>query len=268
VELGGSSHAGLEAHVNAWTSEPNREPAISVEGRYDPKHHRIELEVVSISGLPVEWGLVIGDIAHNFRKCLDHIAWALVERGRTPPATLTERQRNQVYFPIHASRLEFNAARRRKLPGVRRADIAIVRRYQPYHGGNRAESHLFAILNRLSNDDKHRNVQPALMFPQGATYDIAEAHDCVVTRIPAHFVLREALQVGTKLAPVYVRKTGPNPNIEMSRPQLLVQPILQQGGGVRLEDWVKETRGLTARILRELSDPPTELLAKLGGAAR
>jgi hypothetical protein len=33
---------------------------------------------------------------------------------------------------------------------------------QPYHGGDRADEHVFAVLSRLDNADKHRLVQPVL----------------------------------------------------------------------------------------------------------
>jgi hypothetical protein len=70
------------------------------------------------------------------------------------------------------------------------------------------------------------------------------------------------LHVGAELAPIYVRKTGPNPEVYV-KGQMAVQPALPQG--VMLGEWVEVTQLLIARMLSELSDPPTELLAKLGG---
>lgn len=35
---------------------------------------------------------MLGDIANDYRSAIDHLAWALVSRGRTPPALLTDDQ--------------------------------------------------------------------------------------------------------------------------------------------------------------------------------
>lgn len=252
----------LETNVNAWGVNPKRKEGITLGTYYDAKHHRIDVFIDELDPLPIEWGLLIGDVAHNYRSCLDHIAWALVERGRTPPATLTEYAQSKVGFPIYSDRVVFNGALKRMLPGARRADIAVVRRYQPYHERRplRRIRHPFAVLHRLSNDDKHRTLQPAIVAPQSATYHFQEVRDCLVTRVAAGFTLWDTLKVGTQLAPIYVRKTGPNPDVKVQG-HLAIQPGLPQG--VLLGEWLVKNGELMARLLRELSDPPLELLAKL-----
>jgi len=252
----------LKAYMRVWGNDPNRDTRIGLGAYYSPKHHRFNIYVAEIPALPIEWSVVIGDIAHNYRSCLDHTAWALVERGKTPPGTLSELAQNKIGFPIYVSRDKFNRGLKKMLPGVGRADIALVRRNQPYHGGKgRSERHMFEVLRRLSNDDKHRTIQPTFMSPQAATYEVADPVDCEVTRIPASFVLAEPLQVGTHLAPIYVRKTGPNPYLPM-RGQIAIQPAIQ---GVLLIEWLVAMDVLVSDLLRGLSDPPTQLLAKLGG---
>jgi hypothetical protein len=67
--------------------------------------------------------------------------WALYKRGTTP--NLSKSQERGVYFPIAVTREQFNGwltGKRPKLPGVRRADIGVVRRYQPYKGAARYRS--------------------------------------------------------------------------------------------------------------------------------
>jgi hypothetical protein len=185
--------------------------------------------------------------------------------GKNADQTLSTRVQSRIYFPIYVDRVAFNADLPKKLPGVRRADSAVVRRYQPYHGGKRKRDlHAFSVLSRLSNVDKHRTVQPTLASPQGASYEILGTRDCVVTRIPTGFYVANQLHAGAKLAPIYVRKTGPDPDVEV-KGQMAAQPALPQG--VLLGEWVEVTQRLVAAMLSELSDPPTELLAKLGGPA-
>jgi len=253
----------LKAYLQVWGNDPKRWTRIGMATRYDPKHHRFNVYVMELPSLPIEWSVVIGDIGHNYRSCLDHIAWAIVRRGTKPPDTLSEYDQSRVGFPIYDDRIKFNRGVKTMLPGARRADIAIVRRNQPYHGGKRRSGrHAFAVLHRLSNEDKHRTIQPTFMSPQAATYHVENALGCTVTRIPASFLLGEPLQVGAQLAPIYVRKTGPTePYLEM-RGQLAVQPAIL---GVLLGEWLVAMEDLVSTILKELADPPTDLLAKLGG---
>lgn len=250
----------LQANINAFGRDPKT--GLTLGTYYDAKRHRIEIIVVELDDLPIAWSVVIGDIAHNYRSCLDQIAWALVTRGHTPPDALTYDAQGKVGFPIYRARKRFNKALARQLPGVRRADVATVRSYQPYHEGKRKSArHALAVLRKLSNDDKHRTIQTALVVPQSSTYVVHDPTDCTITRIPESFVLWEPLQVGTKLAPIYVRKTGPNPNVKVGG-NLAIQPGLPQG--VVLGEWLEVTDVLISRLLKSLSDPPTELLAKLG----
>ncbi len=260
------SHAQtLETNINAWGNNPDREAGITLATYYDVKHHRIDVYIDELDPLPIEWGLYIGDVAHNYRSCLDHIAWALVERGTTPTASLTPKAQAKIYFPVYSDRVPFNDSLKRMLPGVRRADIAIVRRYQPYHEGRRIrrDRHAFAVLHRLSNDDKHRTLQPAIVAPQSAVYGFDDVPDCIGRRGTPCFILRDSLKVGAQLAPIYVRKTGPNPDLKVHG-NLAIQPGLPQG--VLLGEWLAAMGELVAGLLRELSDPPLELLTKLDGA--
>lgn len=115
--------------------------------QYEPKRHCLSLRVDWIADPPPILSVKLGDVVHNYRSCLDHIAWALVGRGKTPPPLIDDFEQAGVYFPICSTRDEFNTClepvikkgrivRRAKLPGVRLADSAIVRRYQPYQRGS------------------------------------------------------------------------------------------------------------------------------------
>jgi hypothetical protein len=253
----------LESRIVTWRDHPDRKRGVDLRKQYDAKRHRIDVTVNSVEPLPLEWGLVLGDVAHNYRSCLDHIAWALVQRGRTPPDRLTRWQRGKVCFPIvDGERTDFNSALPRCLPGVRRADIAVVRSHQPYKHGKRVRSqNALAILARISNDDKHRTVQPILTMPRDCHYKVSNQRDCVITETKMSGVFRAGpLEVGAKLAPVYIRKTGPHPDVEMEG-QLAAMPTIE---GVFFLDWLTKTRDIIAFALRSLSDPPTELIAKLG----
>lgn len=97
-------------------------------------------------------GVVAGDVIHNIRSALDHIAWQLALLRTAEPHTRTE-------FPIL---IEENGDSRRAFkdktkwfPSEAR-DIA--ESMQPYHRGNAAPDSALGMLHLLSIEDKHRLV--------------------------------------------------------------------------------------------------------------
>jgi hypothetical protein len=267
----GSSGPGpTPAPISSRTTSPcgkttptETEPSTSKKN-YKAKCHRIDISVAKVESLPIEWGLLLGDIVHNYRSALDCIAWALVELGKRPPHTLTEEEQRRVYFPICSTKREFDKTRRRRLPGVGKTEVEIVRSYQPYKAGRwLRDTHPFAVLRELSNSDKHRAVQPVLSVPAATHYKITYMRHCEVTKYSGRF-LAQTLKVGAKLAPVYVRKTGPYPDVELQG-QFASFPAVED---VKLDDWLTKTDGNVVGLLKRLSDPSTELLSKFGACSR
>jgi hypothetical protein len=116
------------------------------EVHYNSRSRCLVYSLSAIEPAPVDWGVVLGDILHNLRSALDHLAWTLVARGKRPTDTLSRREQNAVKFPIYKSRQEFNSAIRPTgsgvscLPGVGRAPLAFIRTLQPYRCGKRADA--------------------------------------------------------------------------------------------------------------------------------
>jgi hypothetical protein len=98
----------LERELASWQGTGGN-PVISYRAEYQPHRHGFAIIVEELEPIPVRWQLLLGDIAVNYRAALDHLAWALVSRGRTPPDRLTAAQASAVYFPISYSRSQFNA---------------------------------------------------------------------------------------------------------------------------------------------------------------
>jgi hypothetical protein len=210
---------------------------------------------------PARWGLLLGDIVHNYRASLDHLAWALYKRGRTP--NLPAPQERGVYFPIASDREQFNSwlrGKRPKLPGVRRADVAIVRRFQPYRTAARHRArHVFKVLDDLANADKHRVIQPIEAVPERAQFVVTGLRDCTITRWQRR---RRALPLkpGTELARIYVRKTGPDPFIDVT-PQFALDAAV--AGSVTFQEWGYTTMRLVAQLLSEFAKPSEDARALL-----
>jgi hypothetical protein len=79
----GVSHAhALEEHIDAFSANRDREPILGARTEYHPKRHGFVITVENIEPIPMQWRLVLGDAANNFRAALDHLAWALVTTKR------------------------------------------------------------------------------------------------------------------------------------------------------------------------------------------
>lgn len=99
--------------------------------------------------------LVLGDIVHNARGALDFTAWQLAKNKlRREP---TEDEARSIQFPITADIHKFNKARLWPLvsPEAKREML----RHQP-HTGCAAGNRRLAVLQSVSNRDKHRFVVP------------------------------------------------------------------------------------------------------------
>lgn len=255
----------LERSINDLAGQGELQMRLGLMQEYDAKRHCIILTVgprETPAVFPIHLGLLLGDIVHNYRSSLDHLAWALYKRGRTPK--LSEKLERLVYFPLADTRLKFNGSLKTKLPGVRRADIAIVRRYQPYKTGKRnVYRHALTILDELANADKHRVIQPIQGVPERALYRFVSQTDCVVTRISPR-TRRTALKPGAELARFYVRKTGPEPQIDV-KPQFTVDPTVN--GRTLFQEWGGTTMLYIAQLLSEFAEPPQSVRTLLSTTA-
>ena len=97
--------------------------------------------------------IIIGEILHNLRSCLDHALWQLViHDGGTP--------HNRTGFPIYLSDKGFDSEINRKsgmLKGLRTDSVAKIKELQPFMTGENSLSPLWQ-LHKLHNFDKHRTL--------------------------------------------------------------------------------------------------------------
>lgn len=247
----------LEAEIDAFRTGSHPDPLLASRTEYHPKRHGFGVYADRVVPMPMRWGLLVGDIANDFRCALDHLAWALVTRGKTPPNTLKPKAANQIYFPIYQDRREFNGSLPGKLPGVRRTDVAKVRRHQPYHYGARNRGrHCLTLLSALNNGDKHRTIQPVWNQPTRIDVAIRDLQDCVVPKLGFRRN-PQPLEVGMEITFIRVRKMGSNPHIEVQM-RVIAEPSLDNR--VSVADWLAQCGGFIARLLVDFSEPPPELL--------
>jgi hypothetical protein len=249
----------LEAKVKARSGNGHFDPLRAFRAEYYPKRHGFGIIPEMVDPIPVGWNLLLGDIANNYRTALDHLAWALVTRGSTPPKTgkLTAPQEKAVYFPICEKRSEFDGMLPTKLPGVRSADIAKVRRPQPYHYSARSRpKHVFVLLASVNTGDKHRTIQPIWAHPIGLNIELTDQRDCVVPRLNWRRY-PYPVEVGTELAYIPARKMGSNPEIDV---ELRVTTNPSLGDLLGLEEWALRIANTIAKLLFRFSEPPNEIV--------
>ena len=110
---------------------------------------------------PDNWSVVIGEIIHDLRSCLDHIVYQLALRHSRQAMSGSE-------FPIFTDAKVFYENDGRGIPtrqsgmhkirGVAPLAQEIIRDVQPFNRGQ-PERHVLWVLQQYSNIDKHRMLQ-------------------------------------------------------------------------------------------------------------
>ncbi|MEX2256916.1 MAG: hypothetical protein WEC34_15890 [Acidimicrobiia bacterium] len=253
----------LEAEVTNYIANPDRHEYFLRWGDYDAKRHGFPITIASFTPWPTHWGVLLGDVVFNYRSALDHIAWAVVGRGRRA-GTLTEKEARNVYFPVVGTNAaDFKRETVVKLIGARREDLALVRKTQPYlRGKRRAQRHVFTILNDLSIVDKHRTIQPVQTITMRGSYTILKMVRCEETRDTRQPRERRAvMEVGAEIGIVRVRKTGPDPEIDVGVTLDFTPGITPTN---RLDEWLQVTGQLIRNLLIHLDPEPPNEIAQLG----
>jgi hypothetical protein len=101
---------------------------------------------------------ITGDVVHNLRSALDHLAWQLVEvgtlKGFTRRSTLRD---GDISFPIAKSPEAYKSMKPGCIEGAEWVSIEAIDELNPYRGGNDA----LWMLRQLDNTDKHSYIVTA-----------------------------------------------------------------------------------------------------------
>jgi hypothetical protein len=122
----------------------------------------------------VEWGVLTGEIVHNLRSGLDHLAYALCldhAPSKTPPRN-TE-------FPIFWDEDRFDDVKtgggRYKIRGMSWEAQSAIRDLQPFNAGRLPKAQSLWLLQEMSNIDKHRHVHLAVLgYPAITSFEDPE----------------------------------------------------------------------------------------------
>jgi len=99
---------------------------------------------------PLELGVLVGEVAHQLRSAVDHIAHGLVVAAGNTPTRRTA-------FPVLLNR----PAKLEIYGGVSAEALHRVEQVQPYQRQRDPEAHPLHVLTHLWNIDKHRNLHLA-----------------------------------------------------------------------------------------------------------
>jgi hypothetical protein len=103
-----------------------------------------------VPDLPASFAARFGDILHNYRSVLDHIAWQLVLHGSSWPLP-DEQAEAAVQFPIYSTAKRFDNNLARRLPGVGQLAIDYIRQLYQFDAGGNPSNDALIGLAKLSN---------------------------------------------------------------------------------------------------------------------
>lgn len=135
---------------------------------------------VRIDGLPpsLDWGIYIGEIAHNLRSALNHLVYqlALLNSSNKRETVAGDKL---LQFPIFLYERDFKTKGKKRIKLLTPEHQASIERLQPYKGSSSpllktidltkwsgCDSPLF-WLEEINNTDKHRIIQVAGVRPGG-----------------------------------------------------------------------------------------------------
>lgn len=176
----------------------------------DGRHYTLSVQIKREP--PLLLSVLVGDLVHNLRSALDHLAWQLVLANGGTPTRATQ-------FPIFTSDPASGDPLRKwtgSIEGMASPIGQAIRAIQPYHAGNRANLHSLAVLAALSNQDKHRLPvarTAAIVKPDTSKSGLLPVRDVVVKW--AGIVTGKPLVDGDHIAHADIRITGPQPQIEL-----------------------------------------------------
>lgn len=215
----GDKHLKALDRSIARLMESSKRPRLRLRTEVHLKPGRPELICLIdyVSPLPLRFGAIAGDAIHNYRSALDQLIFelAFIDSGGV--------EQLKTAFPASDTHTNFNSSyvQSTLLSGLTKRHRAMVKRYQPCRGWDGYGPHPIRLLDDLSNDDKHRLIQPSLVTPQSLEVNFPDGvvgRDC---HFPEHgnFVFHQLigrpLEADTEVFRTPLVVTGPNPHMNV-----------------------------------------------------
>jgi hypothetical protein len=178
------------------------------EGAYEPASNDWVVRFRVHEEPPIECAVVIGDVIHDLRSAVDHLAWQLVIANGAEPTARTQ-------FPIYSTEQSYGAERAQQvLVGMSDEDKRTIESFQPFRQDAAADRpHELAVLQELSNVDKHRVVHATLIQTAGSSFTIYGLEDASgMGPVRPQFGV---LEDGAELARIQLVPAGDSPRIQV-----------------------------------------------------
>ena len=201
-------------------------------------------------------GLMMGDAIHNFRSALDSAVFALAHsdspRGVKFP--------HKLQFPICDNSGGWNSEMgRKRLNGVKPKHVAIIERFQPYHGKNfvNIDDTIFvnplALLRDSSNIDKHQQITDIEFSPGEIRPHISFIQPFEAGILSGHFFHKPwDISAGNFNAEIHrLENNRKLPKTDVDMIAFVSHPVLQSRG-IYIEVILYAIRIEVIRIFREL----------------
>ena len=151
----------IAEQISAWTAD--NPVTVRSELREGRMGFRLIFEGFAKPPPLDNWGILIGECVHNLRSSLDNLAFALSRLHCDPPESPTA-----IRFPICQKRSRFRKSRQGNLDQMPPVAASRIEKLQPFQRERSdvegtPDSDPLVLLQRLSNDDKHR--VPSVVVP-------------------------------------------------------------------------------------------------------
>jgi|GEM_PF-1113601 len=192
----------LADEISGWVS---RNPITArVEFRDQRLGYRLILEEFEATSIE-NWGLLIGECAHNLRSALDNLAFGLARLRKDPPDNPAV-----IHFPIYLDRkiFEKNGKVHQSLNQMPPAAASLIEQLQPFQRDRSEvqgtpETDALVRLQWLNNHDKHRVPSIVLLAPDRMTHswgvEYLSEEDAAANTPPDVTVSFDALHPGAVL---------------------------------------------------------------------
>jgi hypothetical protein len=176
--------------LNQITKSDSPSGFVTIAARVNAETQRPEYYIAEVRDVP-RFALVVGDIVHNLRSALDHIAYRV---ALLHDPCLTESQLRRVQFPVGDDSEHFERIKRMGIVGFAPTSIALLDEVRPFKGGNDA----LWRLHRLDITDKHRALLTVVMTMN--SFDFAQTPrlppemgvpEELLSKLSAKFTLKE-----------------------------------------------------------------------------
>jgi|ERR1043165_827506 hypothetical protein len=183
----------------------------------DPKTGYNRYYVTDLKPPPLEIGLIAGDVIHNLRSALDHLAYQLVIVNGGIPSRWTS-------FPIFDSAAKYKTMDTRKVSGMSQAAINAIDAAKPYQGGNEP----LWIVHDLDIADKHHALLATLVSVTRCTLQLPVSPLDPRFRSPAFALpnFQEPLKDGD---PFFICESGVEDYAKFSFDVALCEPEIIKG---------------------------------------